>query len=720
MKKTWLILISGAVLATAAHADLQAAKQESQQHDYAKLILPKTRRDNVEETIHGVKIVDPYRWLEDGQNTETKEWIKVQNQHTQAIIDSLPGREKLRQRITELMRIDHLSMPHVRRGRYFFHKRLANQELSVICLRKGLDGEDTVLIDPHPMSPDHTTIVGMWDISEDGTLMAYTVREGGQDEVTVRFLDVDKLKDLPDRLPKARYTGFSLKPDKSGCFYVRHDANGPRLYYHRMGADSGSDVEIFGKKYGPGKIIWTNLAEDGRYLLITVWHGSAAMKSEIYYQDVANNGPILPVVNDVNARFSGRIVDDHLFLQTNWEAPNGRIFRVDLDNPARERWREVIPAGTAVIRGFSLAGGRLFVNYTDNVSSRVEVFEPDGRHVRGIELPAIGSASGPNGRWKSNEAFFGFSSFHIPSTTYRYDVRKGSKKLWWRADVPIQSRLFEVKQVWYESKDGTKVPMFVVHAKGIKPDGNNPTLLTGYGGFNASLTPGFSITATLWIEAGGVFARPNLRGGGEFGEQWHKAGMRGKKQNVFDDFITAAEWLIANGYTNPAKLAISGGSNGGLLVGAALTQRPDLFRAVVCIYPLLDMVRYHKFLVAKFWVSEYGSSQDPDQFKYLHAYSPYHRVKAGTKYPAVLFITGDLDTRVDPLHARKMAALLQSATTSDRAVLLRYFTKAGHSGGRPMSKRIDDMVDEFSFLFWQLQVTFPTSMPSPAASTHGR
>jgi prolyl oligopeptidase len=325
--------------------------------------------------------------------------------------------------------------------------------------------------------------------------------------------------------------------------------------------------------------------------------------------------------------------------------------------------------------------------------------------MRDIAFPAIGSVSGVSGEWQSDEAFFAFSSFHIPTTIYRYDVAKGSQEVWARLEVPINTDTFEVKQVWYESKDKAKVPMFVVHAKGIKLDGSNPTLLTGYGGFNVSLTPGFSARAALWVERGGVYAVPNLRGGGEFGEEWHKAGMLGKKQNVFDDFIAAAEWLIKNGYTKPSKLAISGGSNGGLLVGAALTQRPDLCQAVVCSYPLLDMVRYHKFLVAKFWIPEYGSSEEPEQFKYIHAYSPYHQVKPSTKYPAVLFITGDSDTRVDPLHARKMAALLQSATGSEKPVLLHYDTKAGHSGGRPVSKQIEDLTDELSFLFWQLGVT---------------
>jgi prolyl oligopeptidase len=666
---------------------------------------PKTRIDKVEEIIHGIEITDPYRWLEDANSHETKKWVKKQNRYTDAVIGSLMGREEIRQRITELMRIDRISPPREHNGRYFFHKKQSNQELSVICMRKGLKGEDEVLIDPHPLSPDHTTSARMWDVSKDGTVMAYGIQQGGEDECTVKLFDVNERKDLSDQLERARYNSVSLRPDKSGFYYVCHSADGSRVYYHAMVADPFSDVELFGKGYGPDKGIEADLSEDGRYLLIQVWYGSANMKSEVYYQDVVEKGPIMPVVNEIEARFYGQVAENYLFLQTNWNAPNGRILRVDLTNPARENWQEIITECDAVLEDFSLSGGKLIVTYTRNVSSQIKVYEPDGKYIRDIELPAIGSARA-YGWWDSNEAFLTFRSFHIPPIIYRYDIDKDIKEVWWQSKVPIDSNMFEVKQVWYQSKDGTKVPMFIVHAKGLKLDGQNPTLLTGYGGFNASLTPWFSDEATLWIEAGGVYAQPNLRGGGEFGEEWHKAGMLDKKQNVFDDFIAAAEWLIANGYTSPAKLAISGGSNGGLLVGAALTQRPELFKAVVCTYPLLDMVRYHKFLVAKFWVSEYGSAEDPNQFKYLYAYSPYHNVKDKTEYPAVLFITGDLDTRVDPLHARKMAALLQSATNSHKPVLLQYHTKAGHSGGRPTSKQIEDMTDKVSFLFWQLGVVF--------------
>ncbi|HID94090.1 MAG TPA: S9 family peptidase [bacterium (Candidatus Stahlbacteria)] len=667
---------------------------------------PKTRTDNVKEILHGVEIVDPYRWLEDQESPETRAWIDAQNEYAHSFIDSLPGRKQLKQRITELMKIDRISMPVERNGRYFLSKRAADQELYVIYMREGLDGEDEVLIDPHPMSPDHTTSVNLLNVSKDGTVIAYGIREGGEDEVTVKLFDVDRRTDLKDELPKGRYFGISIVPDKSGLYYSRHTAEGSRIYYHAMGSDPDADVELFGEGYGPDKGISASISEDGHYLIIVVWHGSAAEKTEVYVQDLIKKGPIVPIVNDIDARFEPGIAGDKLFMQTNWKAPNGRILVVDLNKPAREHWREVIPESDAVIRGFSLAGGKVFVNYLENVVSKVKVFEPDGKFVRDISFPTLGTVSGVRGRWESDESFFVFTSFHVPTTIYRYEVSTGKQEVWAQLKVPVKTDIFEVKQIWYESKDGTEVPMFIVHSKDIKLDGSNPTLLTGYGGFNISLTPYFSATAVLWVENGGVFAMPNLRGGGEFGEEWHRAGMLENKQNVFDDFIAAAEWLIENNYTNPSKLAISGGSNGGLLVGAALTQRPDLFQAVVCAYPLLDMIRYHKFLVAKFWVSEYGSAEAPDQFKYLYAYSPYHNVKEGTEYPAVLFITGDADTRVAPLHARKMTALLQSATASDRPVLLLYDTKSGHSGGRPLSKQIEDETDEMSFLFWQLGMKF--------------
>ncbi|HEX2715286.1 MAG TPA: prolyl oligopeptidase family serine peptidase [Candidatus Acidoferrales bacterium] len=669
---------------------------------------PKTRADNFKEVLHGVELEDPYRWLEDQQSPETRGWIDAQNAYTDALLGKLPGREGLKRRLTALLEVDSIEPPIERNGRYFFRKRLASQDQFVLYMRKGLHGSDAVLIDPHPMSPDHTTNVNFASISKDATLLVYTIRQGGEDETSPRLFDVDARKDLPDRLPKARYARISLTPDKTGIYYSRLTPEGPRVYLHKVGSDAAGDLEIFGKGYGPEKIIVSWLSDDGRYLVIHVLHGSAADRTEVYLQDVAKQGPIVPLVNDIPARFFAYVAGDTVFLHTNWNAPKGRILSTGVQDLAREHWREVVPQSDAVIEDVAPVGGRLAVLLTQNASSRLKLYEPGGKLIRELELPAIGSVSSLGGRWTSKELFFTFESFHIPETIYRYDLAKHAQEVWARRAVPIESGKYDLKQAWYASKDGTKIPMFLVYPKGIKLDGTNPTLLGGYGGFNVSETPAFTPRAAAWISSGGVFAYANLRGGGEFGEEWHRAGMLGKKQNVFDDFIAAAEWLIQNKYTRPSRLAIRGNSNGGLLVGAALTERPDLFGAVVCGFPLLDMVRYHKFLVAKYWVPEYGSSDDPEQFKYILAYSPYHHVTPGTKYPPTLLISGDSDTRVAPLHARKMAARLQAAQAASslpRPVLLHYDTKAGHSAGVPISKQVDDLTDEFAFLFWQLGVS---------------
>ena len=672
---------------------------------------PKTTTGDVKELIHGVEIADPYRWLEDQQSPETRAWIDAQNKYSRALLDSRPGREALKRRLTGLMKVETINVPTERNGKYFFKRRSAAQDQDVLYMRVGADGKDEVLVDPNPLSPDRNISVGLEDVSKDGMLVAYSLRHGGEDETTVHLLEVSTRTELPDQLPKRRYFTFSIKPDKSGLYYSWAKAGGPRVSYHAMGSDPAKDREVFGHGYGPDKIIGCDLSEDGRYLTIHVLHGSAADRTEIYYQDLEKQGPLRPLVNDIPARFFGEVGGSQVFLQTNWKAPNGRVLEADLGNSARENWREIVPESDAAIESFSLAGGKLFVKYTRNAISQVKVFDANGVPVRDVELPTMGSIDEFNARWTSKEAFYGFTSFPIPQRIYRYDTDTGNQSVWAETHVPIHGERLEVKQVWYRSKDKTRLPMFLMYRKGTKLDGNNPTLLTGYGGFNLNETPSFSAGVALWAEQGGVFALPNLRGGGEFGETWHRAGMLEKKQTVFDDFIAAAEWLVNNHYTQPSKLAIRGGSNGGLLVGAALTQRPDLFRAVVCAYPLLDMLRYHKFFVAKYWVSEYGSADDAGQFKYLYAYSPYHHVKPGTKYPAVLFVTGDGDTRVAPLHARKMTALLQAATGSDRPVLLRYDTEAGHSRGVSVTKAIDEATDSLGFLYWQLGVPFAPSNP---------
>jgi prolyl oligopeptidase len=676
------------------------------------------RTDTATDVIQGVPIADPYRWLEDSKSQETQAWIEAQNGYSRRILASLPGRERLRRRLAELSDIDTIDwVPIERNGRYFFSRRLAGEEQFVICMRQGPRGRDEPLIDPQAMSPDHSTSVKLLAVSAGGTLVAYAVRRPGNKSAAIRLFDVERRKDLPDRLPEGDYFDVSPTPDRRGLYYTRYEKAGWRVRYHAMETDVAADIEVFGSGFGPDKVIFTGLSEDGRYLVIHVAHGprDAAEKTEVYCQDRASRGPIKPVVNDIPARFYALVGGGQLFLRTNWKAPNGRILRVDLKSPVRDRWREVVPEGDAPIDALSLAGGRLAVTYTRNVSSQVRIHEADGRHVRDIELPAIGSAVF-EGRWGSTEGLLAFSSYAVPMTVYRYDTATGHEQAWARPAPAVDSQRLEVKQVWYESRDKTRIPMFLVHAKGIQLDGARPVLLTGYGGFASSYVPWFTPAAVLWAEHGGVYAVANLRGGGEFGEQWHRAGMLDRKQNAFDDFCAAAEWLVRSRYTSPSKLAIEGLSNGGLLVGAALTQRPDLFAAVSCAYPILDMIRYHKFQGAQWAVHEYGSSEDPRQFPYLHAYSPYHHVKPLTKYPAVIVITGGRDELAVPLHALKFVARLQAATTSDRPVLLRYDARAGHGGaGLPLNRQIEETTDRQSFLFWQLGVTGH----QPSASGNG-
>ena len=665
---------------------------------------PETKVDAVEENVQGIKIVDRYRWLEDQQSPATRDWIDRQNRHTTAVLGKFARREEISRRLGELMNVDAVGLPTVRGNRYFFSKQEAGRDLPVVCLRDGPGGRDEILLDPHSLSKDSSRTISLIDVAHDGKLLAYGIRAGGEDEVEVHFYDVEGRVDVFDVLPRARYFGVSLSQDKKTVFYARHGEAGSRVFRRGLNRDSERETLIFGEGYDAGIGISPELSEGGRYLLINVWYGSAAKKTEIHALDLQGSGPIVPIVKDIEARFSGAAIDRRLFVQTNWNSPNGRLLEIDLQDPARDKWKEVIPEQpAAVLHNFSLTGGQLYVNYLENVVSSVRVLDLSGKAIQEISFPTLGSVSSVAGEWSGSEAFFSFNSFHVPTTIYREELKTRETSVWARTSVPVDSDRFEVRQVHFSSKDGTSIPMFLVHKKGLVADGNNPTLLSGYGGFNVSLTPAYSARAVLWIEQGGIFAVANLRGGGEFGEKWHEAGMLARKQNVFDDFLGAARWLIDNRCTRPEKLAITGRSNGGLLVGAALTQAPELFRAVVCGYPLLDMVRYHRFLVAKFWVPEYGSSEDPRQFETLLAYSPYHHVRPGAKYPAVLFMTGDADTRVDPLHARKMAALLQAETGSGRPVLLKYDTQLGHTGARPISQSIEDLTDEFSFLLEQLR-----------------
>ena len=696
MKSRILLLLSVAVLFSAL-----ALAQSS---DPVSATPPATRSGDVQETLHGVTVSDPYRWLEDQESPETRAWIKQQNEYTHKLLDSLPGRERLEQRVSGLKRVERISTPIVRNGRFFYRKRAADQEQYVIYTRQGDAGKEEVLIDPNPMSADRSTNVEIMDVSKDGKLVAYVVRVGGKDETEVHVLDVATKHDLPDVLPARDYFDISFLTDGSGLYYSTMLDDGPRVRFHKLGTKVETDTDVFGKGYAKEAIVVGDVSEDGRHLIVEVAHGSAADKVEIYARDLTKNGPIVPLITGLDARSFGFAVGDELFLQTNYKAPKGKVMAMNMAKPAPENWREVVPETETAIESVTLAGGKILVAYVKNATSVVKAFQPDGKPAFEVSLPALGAVYDVQGRWENPAAYFTFASFAIPPTIYGADMSSGRQSMWAQVKAPVDASKFEVKQVWYASKDATKVPMFLVYAKGLKLDGLNPVLLEGYGGFAINNSPYFRADAIVWAERGGVFALANIRGGGEFGEAWHKAGMLGTKQNVFDDFIAGGEWLIQNKYTNPSKLSILGGSNGGLLVGAALTQRPELFRAVICWHPLLDMLRYDQFMEAQFWVAEYGAAKDPEQFKWLYAYSPYQHVQKGVKYPAVLFMTGDGDTRVAPLHARKMAAMLQADTGSDRPILLRYELKAGHSGGRTLTQDIGDSVDQLSFLFWQLGV----------------
>ena len=660
---------------------------------------PSTPVAEVVDTIHGVPVADPYRWLEGQESRQTRAWIDEQNRYTRRILDAMPDRAALGQRIAELLRVDAVMEPIERNGRYFFMKRAVDQQLFVIYERDGEQGVDRKLIDPHGMSADQTTSVDLLNASPDGGLVTYAVRQGGRDENAIRFFDVAAGRDLEYSLPPARYFGADMLPDRSGVYYTRYDAAGPRVMYHAMNGPVAGDRLVFGERYGPETIVYSAVTEDGRYLVLVVFHGSAGDRTEIHIQDLAAGGPVRALVSDIPARFLPSFAGDRFIIQTNWKAPNGRVMAARLTDRSPADWTEIVPESDAVIEAVSAVGGRIFVNRLEDVRSKLDVFDVDGRSRGSIELPSLGSVGAVAGRWSGREAFFTFSSFHVPPTIYRQTVATGESAVWFAPRIPVRPDDLVVDQAWFESKDGTRVPMFLVHRKDLALDGRNPTLLTGYGGFNVSLTPSFTPQAVITAERGGVFAVVNLRGGNEFGDAWHEAGMLDRKQNVFDDFIAAAEWLISHEYTSPAHLGIIGGSNGGLLAGAAMTQRPDLFQVAICEYPLLDMIRYHRFLVAPFWVPEYGSADDATQFFTLLAYSPYHNVKPGVDYPATLLITGDGDTRVAPLHARKMAAMLQARTAGKRPILLLYDTESGHSGGAPVGKQIEDLSDALQFFF---------------------
>jgi prolyl oligopeptidase len=676
---------------------------------------PATEAKPVTDQVQGTAIADPYRWLEDAKAPDTRAWIDSQIKYTDQYLSQVKIRPEIVSELTKLERVETYSIPVERGGNYFFKKRLADENQGSIYLRHGLHGQDERLIDATKLSADQNTSVQINDISKDGALLVYGIRSGGADEESVHILeinnsdassnDVSRNRELPDSLPSARYSGVQLSPDKQGLYYARFDPTGTLVFYHKLGSPPESDELIFGKtfegeSFGPMQLISAEITENERYLMITVVHGVPPKRVDVYVKDLRQpDSKIHPVIHGIDNRFTPVNYGDDLYVLTDSDAPNYRVMKVAIADPQQSHWATVVPEGKDVISGISIVDGKLFVTGLHDVVTETRIFTLNGKPAGTITYPTLGSATELIGRADAHEGFYSFESFTIPPAIYRYDVTTGKTDIFAKPTVPFASDQYEVKQVFYKSKDGTRIPMFISSKKGVKRDGNAPTLMFAYGGFLADLTPTWNPEYAWWMEQGGYYAQPNLRGGGEYGEKWHQAGMFEHKQNVFDDFFAAAQYLTDEKYTSTPRLAIRGRSNGGLLMGVAMTQHPEMFGAIWCGYPLLDMIRFQNFLVGKWWTAEYGSSENADQFPYLLKYSPYHNVKPGTKFPAIMFNTGDSDTRVDPLHARKMTALVQADNVNDRPILLHYQTISGHSAGVSITQAIKDTADELGFLW---------------------
>jgi prolyl oligopeptidase len=676
---------------------------------------PKSEPRPLTEEIHGTKITDPYRWLEDGNSAETQKWVAEEMAYTRSVLDPLPGRGEIRKRLTELLGTGDIGVPKIG-GKYFFYTRrdgLQNQP--VLYVREGIDGKDRALVDVNSLASDGTISLDWFFPAEHGKYVAYGTSANGSEMSTLHIIETRTGKVLPDTIEHTRAASIAWMPDNSGFYYTRYPKKGDvpegqerynrHVFFHELGVDPEKDQLIFGEGRDSDDWPSVSLDNDGRMLLISVAQGWS--KSELFLMDLKKGTPPTRITTGKNFLYSASVYNGRVYIVTNEDAPRYRMFVTEAGEYDRDDWKEIVPQTGGILKAAPIYGGKIFAQYEQNASSQLKVFDLQGNLNGNIELPSVGTVFGVGGKWDREEIFYRFESFTVAPSIYRYDLETRSTSLWAKVDAPtVDASAYDVKQEWFHSKDGTRVPMFIVHKKGLKKDGHNPTLLTGYGGFNISLTPQFDRVTFLWLEHGGVYAVANLRGGSEFGEDWHRAGMLDKKQNVFDDMIAAAEYLISEKYTHKDHLAIEGGSNGGLLMGAMITQRPDLFRAVVCRVPLLDMLRYQNFMIARRWIPEYGNPENPEQFNWLHAYSPYQHVKTGTEYPAVLFMIADSDSRVDPMHARKMTALMQSVASNgkskDRPILLRVEAKAGHGAGAPVSKQIEEGTDIFAFLMWQL------------------
>ncbi|MHB8574003.1 MAG: prolyl oligopeptidase family serine peptidase [Dehalococcoidia bacterium] len=683
----------------------------------APLTPPRTRVEPVDELFHGEHVPDPYRWLEDGDAAEVRDWTEAQNGYTRGVLGSMPARAAIRAELAELLSIGTVGVPEVRNGRCFYERRDGSQNQPVLYLRQGPDGDDRVLLDPNALSAGGTVALDYWYPSRDGRLLAYGISADGSELSTLHVLDVESGETRTDAIPRARHASVAFLPDNSGFYYTRLPTPdevpaGEEQYHrtvrlHRIGEDPAADQLIWSERRDMRESPWVQLSKDGRWLLVTATLGWD--RCDVYLRDLSRSDADWSMVFEgERALFSGVIEGNTLYGFTNLDAPRYRVVSVPLDDPRRERWREVVPERPdATLQSGAVAGGRLALLYLVDATSCVELRSLDGELVRELSLPGLGTVSTLNAESGGDELFFDFVSFTAPVTIFRLDLRSGALSTWAQVPSPVDADEITVEQLWYDSTDGARVSMFVARPRVAVLDGNNPVLLTGYGGFNISRTPQFAAGIAFWLRHGGIYVLPNLRGGSEYGEDWHRGGMLEQKQHTFDDFIAAARLLIGNGYTSADRLAILGGSNGGLLVGAAITQQPALFRAAVCQVPLLDMLRYHQFLIARLWIAEYGSAEDAEQYRWLRAYSPYHQVRQSVHYPAVLFTAAISDSRVDPLHARKMAALLQArqaASPDERPVLLRIETRAGHGQGKPLAKVLDEQTDIWSFVCGQLGI----------------
>ncbi len=716
VRRSLIGLIAGAVLA----GGLMTGPANRVGADPARAIVyPKARKGDLVEDYHGVKVAAPYRWLEDTYSAETGAWVKAQNKATFGYLEQIPGREKIKSRLTELWNYEKYGLVSRHGGRYFFQKNDGLQNQYVLYTMKSLDAEPEVLLDVNKLSADGTISLYGSAVSEDGKFLAYGLSDQGSDWQEWKVRDIETGKDLGDHLKWVKFSYASWTKDCKGFYYTRYDEPNeatklqdanyfPKIHYHRVGTPQAQDVLVYDRPDQKEWMLGGAVTDDGRYLIIDVEAGKKH-ENMVFYMDLqAKGAQVVELLDKFDAKYGFIDNDGPVFwFWTDLDAPRGRVIAIDTRNPGKDQWKEVIPQARETLRSVGLVGGKFFAKYLKDAHSRVKVFDLGGRFEREVVFPDIGSAYGFGGRRDDTETFYAFSGFATPTTISRYDVASGVSTVFRKPEVDFDPSAFTTKQVFYKSKDGTRVPMFITHKTGTKLDGNNPTYLYGYGGFNIPMTPYFRVSRVVWMEMGGVFAVANIRGGGEYGKDWHLAGTKLEKQNVFDDFIAAAEWLIDNRYTSTPKLAIGGGSNGGLLVGACMTQRPDLFGACVPRVGVMDMLRFHKFTIGWAWAADYGSSDDPELFKALYAYSPLHNLKPGTAYPATLITTADHDDRVVPGHSFKFAAALQEAQSGPAPVLIRIQTKAGHGAGKPTTMRIEEIADVWAFLTRTLGMNVP-------------